>query len=326
MRVIVTGASGFIGRNVCLRAPRDWQVFALYRHSEEFETFVKTHHLANVTPVRCDLLDEVQVRELSEVTGGRSDAVLYLAANGNPAASVERPRWDLETNTIALLNFLEHCTADHFVYVSSGAVYEGLTGVVSPAKAVHPRLPYAISKLASEQYVSFFAGHRARIHSFINVRFFGAFGPYEPTRKITTRGLQGLASGQRELVVRGDGENLIDFMYVDDAVQGFVKLTQAHGWTGTVDFASAAPLTVNDVVAAIARALDVPVTIRHEGDTAEYIRFRTADRTMRERFGVVPSISLDEGLQRLAAYLACDPHGVPDASGRKGPSPVSPER
>jgi hypothetical protein len=48
-----------------------------------------------------------------------------------------------------------------------------------------------------------------------------------------------MAAGQREFTVRGDGENLIDFMYVDDAVDGFLALAKARGTTTTVDFASA---------------------------------------------------------------------------------------
>ena len=89
--------------------------------------------------------------------------MLYLAANGDPAASSERPRWDLESNTVAFVTCLEHCPADHVVYVSSGAVYDGLRGAVSPATPVSPRLPYAISKLASEQYLRFFAEHRGTV-------------------------------------------------------------------------------------------------------------------------------------------------------------------
>src|SRR5882672_1222475 len=218
MRVIVTGASGFIGRNVLLRAPRSWTITAVYHRTAGLDAFVAIRGLAHVTPFRCDLLDPAAVRALADQVGGRADAVLYLAANGDPAASVERPRWDLESNTLALVNFLEHCPVGHMVHVSSGAVYDGLTGPVSPATAVSPHLPYAISKLASEQYVRFFAERRKTIASYVNVRFFGAYGPYEPTRKITTRWMRAVMGGQRELTVRGDGENLIDFMYVDDAV------------------------------------------------------------------------------------------------------------
>ena len=304
MRIVVTGASGFIGRNVLLRAPRDWEIVAVYHRTPGLEAFVVEHGLSHVRPVRCDLLDAASVQALARAVGGRADAMLYLAANGDPAASSERPRWDLESNTLSLITCLEHCPADHVVYLSSGAVYDGLVGAVSPAAAVSPRLPYAISKLASEQYLRFFAERRHTITSAINVRFFGAFGPYEAPRKITTRWLDAMAGGQREFVVRGDGENLIDFMYVDDAVDGFLALVNARGTTLTTDFASGSPVSVNHVVRAMATILGIDVNLRHDGRVAEYIEFRSIDPTMRERFGVSPTISFEDGLRRLADSLA----------------------
>lgn len=303
MKLIVTGASGFIGHNVLLRAPRDWEIVAVYHRTPGLEALVREHGLIHVRPVRCDLLDPLDVQALARECGGRADAVLYLAANGDPAASAERPRWDLESNTLALVTFLEHCPAEHVVYVSSGAVYDGLRGPVTPATPVSPRLPYAISKLASEQYVRFFAERRQTVGSFVNVRFFGAYGPHEPARKITTRWLQAMASGQREFVVRGDGENLIDFMYVDDAVDGFLTLVQAGGSRLTVDFASGSPVSVNHVVRAMAAAMGVDVAVRHEGQVAEYIEFQTVDTAMRDRFGVGPGRPFEDGLQRLRAFL-----------------------
>jgi nucleoside-diphosphate-sugar epimerase len=306
MKVVVTGASGFIGRNVLLRAPREWTVYATYHSTADLPEFVQAEGLANVQAIRCNLLDVADVRTLARTIGSRPDAMLYLAANGDPAASGERPRWDLESNTVAFVNTLEHCPAAHVVYLSSGAVYDGLRGEVSPDTAVSPRLPYAISKLASEQYLRFFCEHRGAVDSYVNVRFFGAYGPYEAARKITTRWLQGMAAGQREFVVRGDGRNLIDFMYVDEAVDGFLALVKAAGERRTVDFASGTPISVNDVVAAMARVLGVTVSVRHEGHVPEYIEFRSTDRTMRDRFGVTPSIAFDRGLERLRVFLAGD--------------------
>lgn len=304
MRVIITGASGFIGHNVLLRAPHDWQITALYHRTAGLEAFVAAHGLSRVTPVRCDLMNPDDVGALAQTVGGRADAVLYLAANGDPAVSVERPRWDLESNTVALVNFLEHCPVDHMVYVSSGAVYDGLIGAVSPSTAVLPSLPYAISKLASEQYVRFFAERRHAIGSYLNVRFFGAYGPYEPLRKITTRWMRAVMDGQRQLTIRGDGENLIDFMHVDDAVDGLLTLTAAAGASGTVDFASGAPISVNEVVRTMGRALGVEIAISHAGHTDEYIQFRTVDAAMFERFEVRPKIPFADGVARLQQFLA----------------------
>jgi UDP-glucose 4-epimerase len=311
MRLIVTGASGFVGRNVLLRAPRDWELVAVAHQTPGLEAFVARHQLTNVRVVRCDLTDAAAVRALA-VESGRADAGLYLAANGDPAASAERPRWDLESNTVALVTFLEHCPVDHLVYLSSGAVYDGLIGAVSPATPTSPRLPYAISKLASEHYVRFFTERRRTPASYINVRFFGAYGPYEPARKITTRWLLALAAGQREFTLRGNGENLIDFMYVDDAVDGMLRLVQAAGTSTTVDFASRAPLSVNAVVQAMARTLGVDVSIRHQGVTEEYIQFHSIDRAMSDRFGFAPTISFDDGVRRLVEFFERER----DAAGR----------
>ena len=306
MRLIVTGASGFIGHNVLLRAPRDWDIVAVYHRTPGLEAFVQTHGLGHVRPVGCDLLNPAEVGGLAVAVGGRADAVLHLAANGDPAASAARPRWDLELNTVALLTLLEHCPADRVVYMSSGAVYDGHVGPVSPATPVTPRLPYAISKLASEYYVRHFSEQRHAIGSYANVRFFGAYGPYEPLRKITTRWMRAVMAGAREFDVRGNGENLIDFMYVDDAVDGLLALIAAAGFSGTVDFASGAPVSVNDILGTMARTLGVDVTLRHQGHTEEYIQFRSVDTTLRDRFGVVPRVSFEEGFRRLQEFLACD--------------------
>jgi nucleoside-diphosphate-sugar epimerase len=303
VNLVVTGASGFIGHNVLLRAPRDWTIFAVYHSTPGLEQFVQEHGLTNVRPVRCNLLNQSEVQSLARTIGATPEAMLYLAANGDPAASASRPRWDLEANTVAFVTCLEHCPASHVVYLSSGAVYDGLSGPVTPATAVSPRLPYAISKLASEQYLRFFADHGDTVRSYVNVRFFGAYGPYEAPRKITTRWLRALGDGQREFVIRGDGRNLIDFMYVDDAVDGFLALVKAHGVRLTVDFASGAPVTVNDVVNTMASVLGVGVTVRHEGTVPEYIQFHSADTTMRERFGVTPSIAFADGMKRLSTFL-----------------------
>ena len=311
MRLVVTGASGFIGRNVLLRAPRDWDIVAVAHQTPGLEAFVAGHQLTNVRVVRCDLTDAAAVRALA-VESGRADAGLYLAANGDPAASAERPRWDLESNTVALVTFLEHCPVDHLVYLSSGAVYDGLIGAVSPMTPASPRLPYAISKLASEHYVRFFSERRHTPASYINVRFFGAYGPYEPARKITTRWLLALAAGQREFTLRGNGENLIDFMYVDDAVDGILRLIRAAGTSTTVDFASGAPVSVNAVVQAMARTLGVDVSVRHQGVTEEYIQFHSIDRAMSDRFGFAPAISFDDGLRRLVEFFERER----DAAGR----------
>jgi nucleoside-diphosphate-sugar epimerase len=306
-RVLITGASGFIGHNVLLRAPRDWEVIAGYHNTRSLETFVDRHRLTHVRPVRCDLTDPADVARLARELG-RVDRCLYLAANGDPARSASEPAWDLRLNALALVTLLEQVRFEHLVYVSSGAVYDGSSGPVSPRSPIAPRLPYAIAKLTAEHYVRSLAERRGTVGSYVNVRFFGAFGPYEPPRKITSRWMRAVMAGRREFTIRGDGENLIDLMYVDDAVDGFLRLLAASPFSGTVDLASGAPVTVNEIARSMAEVLGAELKIAHEGRTEEYIQFRSVDPTMRERFRFEPTVPFGVGVRRLYDFLQHETH------------------
>src|SRR5262249_37131017 len=157
-----------------------------FNQAVDFPSFVDRERLDRVRTVRCDLTDPADVRLLRE-RAGPVDAALYLAANGDPAASARDPLRDLRLNTQAVLTFLEHCPVPHRVCGAGGAGTGGRGGAVTPASPVTPRPPSAISKLAAEQYARYYAERGGPRGSYVNVRFFGAYGPYEPYRKITTR-------------------------------------------------------------------------------------------------------------------------------------------
>ena len=198
------------------------------------------------------------------------------------------------SNTLSLVTLLEHVRVGHVVYVSSGAVYDGLrrSGLAGDRRS-RPLLPYAISKLASEQYVRFFAERRHAIGSYINVRFFGAYGPYEAAPQdhdaLDARGhgrpaRVHAARRRREpdrLHVRGRrGRRVPD-------ADGVRRIQRRRSTSRRARRSASTPSSQ-----AMAQALGVDVTTRHDGHTEEYIRFRTVDTTMRERFGVAPSISV----------------------------------
>ena len=131
------------------------------------------------------------------------------------------------------------------------------------------------------------------------MRFFGAYGPYEPLRKITTRFLTAVKRGDREFTLRGDGRNLIDFMYVDDAVDGLLasaRRAARHAGDRRLRVGSSGR-DRRDRRDRWRRSPASDIAIEHDGATAEYIEFRSGDRTMADRFGVVPRISFDDGFR-----------------------------
>src|SRR5712692_4454130 len=110
---------------------------------------------------------------------------------------------------------------------------------------------------------------------------------------------------EERFTLRGDGRNLIDFMYVDDAVDALLRLVTAPAGTRiTVDLASGSPVPIAEIVGAMARAVGREVAVDFEGETEEYIEFRSGDRTMADRFGFRPRVPFETGVRRLDAFLA----------------------
>src|SRR5205814_10129350 len=99
----------------------------------------------------------------------------------------------------------------------------------------------------------------------------------EPGRKIYTRLVRAFAEEKtRTFIIRGDGRNLIDAMYVDDAVRGFLMLLGAESDAGaceTIDFASGTPLSIADLVRTAAATFGIDPEIRFTGEVPEYIEF-----------------------------------------------------
>ncbi|HUQ26996.1 MAG TPA: NAD(P)-dependent oxidoreductase [Usitatibacter sp.] len=302
MKLLVTGASGFVGRNLLLALPRDWAVTATYNRDASFPGFVSARELAHVRPLRVDLGDAGAVSSLDEKQR-RYDACVYLAANGDPAHSEHAPAEDLRANAAAMVNVVNACRFGHLLFFSSGAVYDGLQGSVGPASALKPTLPYAISKWASERYVMH-AQKKGRIGTASVARFFGAYGPYEAERKIYGRLVRQFAFARSPgFTVRGDGRNLIDAMYIDDAVRGIRLILDRPGDTATFDFFSGRPLSLKDLVTQAAATFGLQAQIEYAGEVPEYIEFRSGDRTMETRFGFKPSIELPDGLARLRDWM-----------------------
>lgn len=305
MDVLLTGASGFLGRNFILAAPQGSRILAVYRNDASFPGFVSRLNRPDVTAAQCDLTDEGQVTALFERYGKDWETCLYLAGKVDIPWSVNEPRQDLLANTGALLNFLKCIRAGRLIYFSSGAVYDGANGEVRPDTPASPTLPYAISKLACEQYVRFYRQRKQAIGDYLIVRFFGAFGPYEAPHKIYNRLIRAFAmEGRDTYTIYGDGQNLIDAMYADDAVEAIGCMLTGSHWNDTVNLAGGNPLPIETLVRETARALGVgDVKIQKQGIANEHNDFWGSTREMREHFGFECHTGLAEGIRRFRDFM-----------------------
>ena len=302
MKILITGASGFIGRNLLLRLASESNVIALYNKDETFVSFLDEYNLDPMI-FRIDLTNKKSLERLKETIGNEIDVCVFLAANGDPVLSVEQPAWDLECNTVSLINTCLSFNVKRFIFMSSGAVYDGLEDGVSPDIKVSPTLPYAISKWASERYIEHF--HKTgKIGEYVILRFFGAFGPHEPSRKIYSNLVKTFyLEGKDEFTIIGDGKNLIDAMPIDDAICGLEKVINSDRSNLIANFHSGRPLAVKELVKTIGKIFDKRISIKYVGIIPEYIKFWAIGKDMKTEFGFEPTLSLEYGLEKLTEFI-----------------------
>jgi UDP-glucose 4-epimerase len=305
MNLLVTGASGFLGRNFLAQAPAGCRIVAIYNRDAGFTDFVSGLNNPAITPVQCDLTDRAQVGAMFDFTQRDWDCCLHLAATVDIPWSVREPRQELFYNAGGLLNVLELVRADRFIYFSSGAVYDGATGETRPDVPLNPTLPYAISKLACERYVEFHRQRRGNIARSLIVRFFGAYGPHEAAHKIYTRLIHTFAiERSNTYAIYGDGQNLIDAMYVDDAVDAVRRMIAGNHWNDVVNLAAGQPLTIEALVTRVAGALSVPsLNICKNGISNESNGFWGSTGEMRDFYGFEAKTPLDEGIVKFRDFL-----------------------
>jgi nucleoside-diphosphate-sugar epimerase len=169
---------------------------------------------------------------------------------------------------------------------------------------VDPTIPYSINKLASERYIEYFQKNTDHIDNFICLRFFGAYGPMEPERKLYTKLIKVFQVEKRnEFTIMGNGKNFIDAMYIDDAVDALFKIATSDKGNIIADLCYGRPLTINELVAEIGGILGLEAKIKHEGDAAEYTTFYDSTHAMESLFDFKPDISLSSGMTKFAEYL-----------------------
>lgn len=303
MKVLVIGGSGFLGRNFLLRCSPDWECHATYNKSLDFPDFVKSNSLNNVLPMRINLENTEDVKAL--LKNNRFDICFYAMGHSQMAESSINPLVDIGPNLIALNNVIQNVSIGKFIYISSGAVYEGQKGLVDHKEMIAPTIPYAISKYAAERYIAHYQKNTDHIDEFICLRFFGAYGPMEASRKIYTKLIKSLSIDKSiEFIMNGDGKNYIDAMYIDDAIDGILKIIESNKSNLVMDYCYGSPLTLTELVNTIGSILEIPgFSIKHIGKSAEYTTFYAATNEIESLFNFKPKVSLKEGIIKFRNHL-----------------------
>lgn len=231
-KILVTGAAGFIGFHLCQRLlARGDHVVGLDNLNDYYDVSLKQARLeqlegqANFRFVRLDLADRAGIAELFAAEG--FDKVVNLAAQAGVRYSLENPHAYVDSNLVGFVNILEGCRhhrIKHLVYASSSSVYGANTRMPFSIhhNVDHPVSLYAATKKANELMAHTYA-HLYGLPC-TGLRFFTVYGPWGRPDMALFLFTKAILEG-RPIDVYNYGKMRRDFTFVDDIVEGVIRVT-----------------------------------------------------------------------------------------------------
>lgn len=304
--VLVTGGAGSIGSNLVKRLHQEGaRIIVLDDLSSGSEDNIAG--IPDVELVRTSITND---NSLSEIFSQPINYVFHLAASFANQKSIEYPLEDLEANITGTLRVLQHSTKlrelSRFIFTSSSCIYGHSGGMTTEETVPAPDTPYAISKLAGENYTRFFGKYHGL--PVVILRYFNCYGPGEypgKYRNVIPNFLK-LAIEEQPLPITGNGEESRIFTYVSDVVDGTVRAALTEIAIGECfNITSDNEIKIKDLAEKI-NALTgnkggVRFTERRKWDSVSR-RFASHGKA-RKLLGYNPTVSLDEGLNYTYSWL-----------------------
>jgi UDP-glucuronate 4-epimerase len=334
-RVLVTGAAGFIGAHLVHRLLADgFEVVGVDNLNNYYDPRLKDARLRKlcIGPrfwfIPLDLADRDGVESLFRK--GEFEAVVHLAAQAGVRHSITNPDEYVASNLVGFVNVLEGvraCACRHFVFASSSSVY-----------GAHNRIPFAeedptdfpVSLYAATKKSNEVLAH-AYSHMFhiptTGLRFFTVYGPWGRPDMAIFRFVDAVMGG-RVIELYNFGHMQRDFTFVDDVVEGMVRLLplppkcdRSEGATAPApmrlcNIGNQRPVELLHLIRTIEQCLGRSALIRlvpmQPGDV--YETQARVDK-LAEVTGYCPRFSIEEGIQRFADWYLCDylPMGLADS-------------
>ena len=304
MRILVTGAAGFIGSHVAERTLADGhEVVLLDAFTDYYDRATKEANVAVAAAHPRATLHELDLRtdDLAPAVDG-VEAVIHLAA----MPGLPRSWTDMETytacNLIATYRLVEAARAAgvrRFIQISTSSVY-GTEAVGDESQPLQPVSPYGVTKLAAEQLVLAYVqtyGFPAAI-----LRYFSIYGPRQRPDMAYHKFIEALIDGQ-DLTVFGDGRQSRSSTFVTDAVDGTIRALQDAKVGEVYNIGGGERVELLDVIRIIGDELGVEPVIHFEPPRPGDQRHTGADTGKAERaFGYRPTVGPAEGLRAQIAW------------------------
>jgi len=329
MKVLVTGAAGFIGSALSLRLlDRGDEVIGIDNHNDYYNPALKEARLArhidhpNYTHIRIDLEDREGIADLFKTH--KPQRVVNLAAQAGVRYSIENPLAYIDTNLVGFGHILEGCrhnNVEHLVYASSSSVYGSNTDMPFSVhdNVNHPVSLYAATKKANELMAHAYS-HLYRMPT-TGLRFFTVYGPWDRPDMALQKFAQAIMADE-PIQLYNYGNHRRDFTYIDDIVEGVIRILDKpaeanENWTGSApdSATSAAPWRIYNIgnnnpvelkayISALESALgkeaEKELLPLQPGDVPD--TFADVDDLVRD-FDYKPATTLDQGIGEFGKWF-----------------------
>lgn len=297
MKALITGGAGFLGSALANRMAAEGH------HVRVLDDLSAGDRERLDSKVAFSAGDTRDIPKLWSLLQG-VDCVYHLAARVSVPESILYPVEYNAVNvggTVSLLTACRDAQVKRLVLASSGAVYgEQAQQPIKEDCVLHSATPYAVSKMASEQYV-LAIGKLWGIETVI-LRIFNVYGPGQPLppshAPVIPRFLKQVLSGG-SVVIFGNGRQTRDFVYVGDAVDALLRAGQTEGINRSIlNVGSGVEMSITELVHTIEHITDCSAHLLHNQEESGGASRLVADIALaRQKLGFKPKVDLAEGLR-----------------------------
>ena len=303
MKILVTGVSGFIGKNFLENFySHDVEIIGIYNNNVSIKSFVEKRKIKNVELFKCDLTNDKEVENLFIKIGKTFDVGIFLSSNVNIGVSIDYPDKDLILNVIPIINIFKFSNYKKFIYMSTSGVYDGLTGNVNTNTKLSPENPYCISKLSAEYYIRYFRKIK-RTNNYNILRLGGTYGLYSQNKFITQVINDIYIKNKSTIEIYGNGKNIIKTIYVKDVINLLSQCIHSDIADITCNLGQDS-FTIDNLVNNIAIILDKEINIKYlnKDKKQKYIYF-DEELDFKKIFNYKYLYTFEEGIKEFSENL-----------------------
>lgn len=310
MKYIVTGGAGFVGSHIADELVRQGHEVIIIDNlvSGEHDRIRHLFRDGTATFVEGSVTDLSLIRTLC----AGADGIFHEAAVSSVSRSVTDPIGTNDVNITGTLNVLiaaRDAGVRKIVFASSSSVYGDTPGLPkSEDMAPCPRSPYAVSKLAGEQYLSVFGelyGMQA-----VSLRYFNVFGPGQSPDSQYAAAIPVFILrilNRQPPVIYGDGGQTRDFVYVKDVVSANIRAMES-GTSGVFNIACCRQTSIREIASMIMEITGIRVPVISQPSRRCEVRDSVADMSRaKAEFGYLPGYSLFSGLTETVGWFRDHP-------------------